>query len=40
MIAVTTDITNNQRLGITPLIALFCIGLIMLIWVKPNGESA
>lgn len=40
LIAVTTDITNNQRLGITPLIALFCIGLVMLIWVKPNGESA
>jgi len=40
LIAVTTDITNNQRLGVTPLIGLFCLGLVLLIWVKPNGEES
>ena len=37
-IAVATDLTGNQRLGITPLIGLFFVGLILLIWVKPDGE--
>ena len=40
LIGMTTDITNNQRLGVTPLIVLFGIGLIMLIWVNPRGEGA
>jgi len=39
LIAVTTDLTNNQRLGVTPLIGLFCLGLVLLIWVKPNGDE-
>lgn len=38
-IALTTDITNSQRMGVTPLIGLFVVGLILLIWVKPGGES-
>jgi UMF1 family MFS transporter len=40
LIAITTDITNNQRLGVTPLIGLFSLGLVLLIWVKPNGEES
>ncbi|WP_071675853.1 MFS transporter [Nioella nitratireducens] len=40
LIAVTTDLTNNQRIGVSPLILLFSLGLILLIWVKPNGESS
>ncbi len=40
LIAITTDITNSQRLGITPIVGLFIIGLILLVWVKPNGEHA
>lgn len=37
-IAIVTDITNSQQLGIIPLIILFGIGLVLLLWVKPNGE--
>ncbi|MDT8857483.1 MFS transporter [Paracoccaceae bacterium Fryx2] len=37
-IGVVTDITGSQQLGITPLIALFLVGLVLLLWVKPNGE--
>jgi UMF1 family MFS transporter len=36
-IGLVTDLTGNQQIGITPLIALFLIGLILLLWVKPNG---
>lgn len=36
-IAVMTTLTNSTRLGITPLIALFLIGLVLLLWVKPEG---
>jgi UMF1 family MFS transporter len=37
-IGIVTDITNSQQLGIIPLIVLFGIGLVLLVWVKPNGE--
>ena len=37
-IAVVTDITGSQQLGITPLIGLFMIGLFLLLWVKPKGD--
>jgi UMF1 family MFS transporter len=37
-IAIVTDITGSQQAGITPLIALFLLGLVLLVWVKPNGE--
>ncbi|RPE63084.1 UMF1 family MFS transporter [Pacificibacter maritimus] len=39
LIGVTTALTNSQRLGITPLIGLFLIGLLLLVWVKPDGEE-
>ena len=38
-IALATDITGNQRLGVTPLIALFTIGLIFMFWVKPDRPT-
>ena len=38
LIGVTTDITDSQQLGILPLIVLFVIGLVLLIWVKPQGD--
>tara|TARA_R110002095_G_scaffold122803_1_gene106668 strand:- start:284 stop:1654 length:1371 start_codon:yes stop_codon:yes gene_type:complete len=38
LIAVTSDLTGNQRLGITPVVGLFIIGLVLLVWVKPNGD--
>lgn len=37
LIAVTTQITGSQQLGIAPLVLLFLIGLILLIWVNPKG---
>ncbi len=39
-IAVTTDLSGSQRLGILPLIVLFSLGLILLLWVKPKGGRA
>jgi UMF1 family MFS transporter len=36
-IGLVTDLTGNQQIGITPLIALFLLGLVLLLWVKPNG---
>ncbi|TNE69590.1 MAG: MFS transporter [Rhodobacteraceae bacterium] len=39
LIAVVSDVTNSQRLGITPLIALFILGLVLLAWVHPEGTK-
>ncbi len=40
LIAVVSDLTGDQRLGVTPLIGLFLVGLILLVWVKPDGDEA
>ncbi len=40
LIALATTVTESQRLGVTPLIGLFLIGLLLLVWVKPDGEGA
>ena len=40
LIALTSEITGSQRLGITPVVGLFIIGLILLAWVKPKGDFA
>lgn len=39
-ILMATSLTGSQRLGMTPLIGLFVIGLILLIWVNPKGANA
>ncbi|MBM9596152.1 MFS transporter [Roseitranquillus sediminis] len=39
-IAIVTDATGSQRAGIAPLILLFLIGLVLLLWVKPDGKRA
>ncbi len=39
-IGVVTTISGSQQIGVTPLIALFLFGLVLLIWVKPDGEKA
>ena len=39
LIALTTDLTGSQRIGVMPLIGLFLLGLFLLIWVKPDGEK-
>ncbi|WP_209427235.1 MFS transporter [Pararhodobacter sp. SW119] len=38
LIALATTLSESQRLGVSPLIGLFAIGLILLVWVKPEGE--
>ena len=40
LIGVVTLATGSARLGVSPLIALFAIGLVMLIWVKTRGDEA
>ncbi len=40
LIALATTVTESQRLGVAPLIGLFLIGLLLLVWVKPDGEGA
>lgn len=39
-IGVVTQLTGSQQAGISPLIVLFLIGLVLLAWVKPDGEEA
>jgi MFS transporter, UMF1 family len=40
LIALATTLTESQRLGVSPLILLFAVGLLLLLWVKPEGEPA
>lgn len=40
LIGVVTAATGSQRLGISPLIGLFAVGLVLLFWVRPRGELA
>ena len=40
LIGITTLATGSQQLGVSPLIGLFVIGLILLAWVKPEGDAA
>ena len=39
LIAVVSHFSESARIGISPVIALFLIGLILLIWVNPKGEQ-
>ncbi|MEZ5798194.1 MAG: MFS transporter [Paracoccaceae bacterium] len=39
LITVTTLISGSARIGISPLIALFLLGLVLLLWVNPKGEK-
>lgn len=38
LITLATTVTGSARLGIAPLVGLFLIGLVLMIWVKPQGE--
>lgn len=40
LIAAVTAITSSQRIGISPLVGLFMLSLILLVWVKPEGDRA
>lgn len=39
-IGVVTDLTASQQLGILPLVVLLTLGLLLLFWVKPDGDAA
>jgi len=39
LIGLATYITGSARLGVSPLILLFLIGLILLVWVNPLGDT-
>ncbi|QBY02824.1 MFS transporter [Rhodophyticola sp. CCM32] len=39
LIGVTTQLSGNQQMGIAPLIGLFLIGLVLLLWVDPTGRE-
>ncbi len=39
-IGVVTSLTGSQQWGITPLIVLFLVGLVLLLWVRPNGDES
>lgn len=39
LIAVTTDLSGNQRVGLAPLILIFLVALVLLGWVDPDGEE-
>ncbi len=38
-IGIVTDLTGSQALGIVPLLVLFGLGLILLVWVSPDGDA-
>jgi UMF1 family MFS transporter len=40
LIGLTTWVTESARLGMAPLIGLFVMGLILLIWVRAEGERS
>ena len=40
LIGLFTTITESARIGISPVILLFLLGLLLLAWVKPDGDSA
>ncbi|TDL78469.1 MFS transporter [Palleronia sediminis] len=38
-IGVVTSLTGSQHLGLAPLILLFAAGLLLLVWVRPEGDD-
>ena len=38
LVGIVTAISGSQQIGVTPLIGLFVIGLVLMFWVKPDGE--
>jgi len=39
-ITIATMMSGSQQIGIAPLIVLFVVGAVLLLWVKPNGTQA
>ena len=40
LIAIASDLSGSQRIGIMPIAGLFLLGLVLLIWVKPEGDRS
>ncbi|WP_136685016.1 MFS transporter [Falsirhodobacter xinxiangensis] len=40
LVGIVTAISGSQRVGVVPVIVLFLLGLLLLLWVKPKGEQA
>ena len=38
LIGIVTAISGDARIGISPLVGLFIVGLVLLLWVHPKGE--
>ena len=38
LVALTTDLSGSQRLGVVPILALLAVGLALMAWVRPEGE--
>lgn len=39
LISLVTTLTQNARLGLSPVIGLFLAALVLLIWVNPKGDQ-
>ena len=37
-VALATDLSGSQRLGVVPILALLAIGLVLMAWVRPEGD--
>ncbi|SFG84287.1 MFS transporter, UMF1 family [Palleronia marisminoris] len=37
-IGIATSLTGSQHLGVSPLIVLFAVALVLLVWVRPEGD--
>ncbi len=40
LIGIATTVTGSARLGVSPIIALFILGLVLMRWVKPEGDQS
>lgn len=40
LIGITTTLTGSARLGVSPIVGLFILGLILMRWVRPEGDQS
>ena len=38
LVALATDLSGSQRVGVVPILALLAIGLVLMAWVRPEGD--
>lgn len=38
LVALATDLSGSQRLGVVPILVLLAIGLVLMAWVRPEGD--